>query len=270
MSIDTDQTDAGDSRRPHARRERAVVLFADPAGSIIRAGDEVPDEESLPVLTAFRQFLEAERRRARRQMAALIAACLLAMIALAGGGVWYLRTALIRVKNDAEADKVRNEEFRLAAVSNLQGVARAASALGQDVRDARYTSRILQERVTAQNDALSKLLDTITTLEIQNSMMQRALRKLDQPRPPPPDMPELEPREEPEPPLPGPEARVTLAAPPPRAEPLWRAAPPPPPETVPETETVAPGEPLVFPPPAASASGTTPGGVPYRLPLPRD
>ena len=241
MSFSDDKTDErGDGGRP-PRRERGVVLFADPAGSLIRAGDEALDEESLPVLTAFRQFLEAERRRARRQMAALVAVCLLVLAGAAGGGAWYLRAVLRRVENDFEAGQVRNEEARLAAVSNLQGVARATVTLKREMLDTRQTSRILQDRVAVQNDELSKLLDTITMLEIQNSMMHRTLRQLDEPRTFRAPEPSLELRAAPEPPLPGPESRVSLTVPPPRAE-----------------------------EPAAPPTGITPGGVPYRLPLPRD
>ena len=260
---DEDDRDEADGREPapeeeeespaprrKRRRERAVVLFADQGGSIIRAGDESLDEESLPVLTAFRQFLEAERKRARRQMVILIACFTVAVLALAGGGGWYVWTILKRMENGMETDKVRFEEERLAAVTNLQNVAHAAVTLRKDVLDTRKTSTVLQQKVSEQSGELSKLLDTITGLEIQNALLQNSVRKLDEksePPEPPPDFP-----------APLPDVRAGPVQPP-----VFRAPPP-----------VSSVEPVPAPAanpaaPAVSPSGS-PGGVPFRLPLPRE
>jgi hypothetical protein len=262
---DTDEEDLEEEapaprrRRKRPRRERAVVLFADQAGSIIRSGDEELDEDSLPVLNAFRQFLEAERRRAKRQMLLLIAGFTVVLAVLAGGGGWYVWTTLRRVETGLESDKVRSEEDRLAVISNLQNVARAAVTLKKDVLDTRKTSAILQDRVVEQSGELTRLLDTITTLEIQNSKLQRSMKKLDVARDEAAFQPALEPAAPAEPPPPGPEARVAWSNPPMRAA---SAIPP-----ASEEPVMAPAQPAANNP--AVSGGTTPGGVPFRIALPR-
>lgn len=245
-------------RRRRPRRERSVVLFADRAGSIIRAGDEALDEESLPVLNAFRQFLEAERRRARRQMTILIAAFSLVLAGVAGGGGWYVWNTLKRVENGVETGQVQSEQARLETVSNLQAVARVAVTLKKDVLDTRKTSVVLQDKVSEQAAELGKLLDTITSLELDNARLQRTMKKINTTRETDLFGPRLEPRPPEEPPERNPEAR---AEPP---EPSSRSAAPPPPARPVEAA----------PPPAretpAGPDGVSPGGVPYRLPLPRE
>ncbi len=260
----------GRQKRPH--RERAVVLFADQAGSIIRAGDENLDAESLPVLTAFRQFLEAERRRARRQMITLIAGFTLVLAILIGGGGWYVWTTLQRVESGLESGKVRSEEDRLAVISNLQSVARVAVTLKKDVLDTRKNSAVLQDRVAEQSGELSKLLDTITSLEIQNSRLQRSMRKLDESRDEQAFRLELEPPVPVEPPPPEPETGIKWTAP--RAAPVIPVIPP---ASAPIVTPLQPAaEPTARPADSEPApvtdsvpGGTTRGGVPFRLPLPR-
>ncbi len=232
-------------RRKRPRRERAVVLFADQAGSIIRSGDEALDEDSLPVLNAFRQFLDAERRRAKRQMLLLIAGFVVVLASLAGGGGWYIWHVLRRVETGMESDKVRSEEDRLVVISNLQNVARAAVTLKKDVLDTRKTSAVLQDQVAEQSGELSKLLDTITTLEIQNSKLQRSMRKLDVVREGGAFRPALEPAMPAEPPALGVDSGVAGALPPPAVS------------TLPPVD------------PAPVSGSPMPGGVPFRMALPR-
>lgn len=244
-------------RRRRPRRERGVVLFADRSGSIIRAGEDT-DEESMPVLNAFRQFLEAERRRARRQMITLVCVFSALVAGLLGAGGWYLRTRLASLENGIESDKILSQEERLAAVSNMQMVARTAVSLKKDVVDTRKLSVVLNEKVAEQSGELAKLIDTITTLEIQNSLLQGSVHKLGESREKPAPATDYEaygPVEVAKPPAPAPAAAPRLA-PPPEEEPVVPARVP----------VKAAGSPDETPVPA----GTTPGGVPFRLPLPRD
>lgn len=256
---DRESDDSGERPKRHLHRERGVVLFADQSGSIIRAGDEAL-EDDLPVLNAFRQFLDAERRRARRQLITLIAVFTVILLGLAGGGFWFVRNALHKVEAGLETDKVRYEEERLSTVSNLQNVAKVAVSLKKDVLDTRNASSVIQEKVKAQSTELTRLLDTITTLEIQNSTLQRSVGLLDKSlgenggrgdpdvpaAPPPASLPQPGPRQ----------PYVPAPAPAPAAEP-------------------APSPVMVLPPSApAPAPGVisdrTPGGVPFRLPLPKE
>jgi hypothetical protein len=245
-------------RRRRSRRERGVVLFADRSGSIIRAGEDT-DEESMPVLNAFRQFLEAERRRSRRQMITLVCVFSVLVAALLGSGGWYLKSRLASLESGIESDKIRSQEDLLASVSNIQSVARTAVSLKKDVIDTRKISAVLNEKVAEQSGELSKLIDTITTLEIQNSLLQGSVRKIG------------EGRQRPDPALDW-EAYPTLET----RSPVPPPAPPvPAPQAVPIREEAKP-IPAWEPPQAAGPADetpvpvdTTPGGVPFRLPLPR-
>jgi hypothetical protein len=255
---DRDSDDRDERSRRPLHRERGVVLFADQSGSIIRAGDEAL-EEDLPVLNAFRQFLDAERRRARRQMIIMITVFTVILVGMAVGGTWFVRKALSRMETGIESDKVRFEEDRLATVSNLQTVAKVAVSLKKDVLDTRTTSSVLQEKVKKQSGELDKLLDTISTLEIQNSTLQRAMRLLDKAMEPSYERPEPVIREQ------GPRQ--------PFAEPVSRRpepaiAPAPAAEIYPAPVARIPGDPSGRAP--ETVSDLTPGGVPFRLPLPKD
>jgi hypothetical protein len=257
-----DADDEGERPRRHAHRERGVVLFADQSGSIIRAGDEAL-EEDLPVLNAFRQFLDAERRRARRQLITMITVFTVVLAGLAGGGAWFLRHTLERMETGIAADKIRQQEERLVTVSNLQTVAKAAVSLRKDVLDTRTATSALQDKVKDSFSELDRLLDTITTLELQNATLQRSVRKLD---PPPEKAPAPEPPDafESLPPAPPPAAVPKLETMREPARPAPAAEPPPP---VLAPEPVRPDA-----PPAAPDGGAvdrTPGGVPFRLSLPK-
>jgi hypothetical protein len=250
-----DDEDEAPRRRRRSQHDRGVVLFADRGGSIIRTGDEALDED-MPVLNAFRQFLDQERRRARRQMIGLIALFTVLLLALAGGGAWYVRTLLRRMGDDIENSKIRLAEEQLSTVSNLQTVARTAVSLKKDVMDTRKASVVLQEKVQAQSGELNKLLDTITTLEIQNSTLQRSMRLLDAKREKPAYRPDLEPVAAPEPVIPVPEPRFVAPQPLIEPQPLPEPAKPlPPPENPVETRP---------------APAYTPGGIPFRLSLPSE
>ncbi|MFO7534180.1 MAG: hypothetical protein R6X19_00590 [Kiritimatiellia bacterium] len=247
-------------RRP--RRERGVVLFADRSGSIIRAGADT-DEESMPVLNAFRQFLEAERRRSRRQLIALVCVFSALVAALLGSGGWYLKTRLARLESGIESDKIRSQEDLLASVSNMQSVARAAVSLKKDVVDTRKLSAVLNEKVAEQSGELSKLIDTITTLEIQNSLLQGSFRKMAGGRRPDPAL-DWEAY-----PAPVTTSPVQVQSPPVQSPPVAapRAAP-----IREEAKPIPAWEPPQAPGPADQTPvpvDTTPGGVPFRLPLPR-
>jgi hypothetical protein len=253
---DRDSEDNADRRRqPH--RERGVVLFADHSGSIIRAGDEAL-EDDLPVLNAFRQFLDAERRRARRQLLTLIAVFSVVLAGLAGGGFWFVRKSLHQVAAGIETEKIRYEEDRLATVSNLQNVAKVAVNLKKDVLETRSTSSQLQEKVKEQSGELTRLLDTITTLEIQNSTLQRSVLLLDKTRDEESAQAEQERFFMPAAPL--------RPAPVPGIGPVQPAAPPT--GAVPESRLPAlPDAPV---PAWDRTADRTPGGVPFRLPLPKE
>lgn len=185
LDLEADEPEEEEEPRPRKRRrprrERGVVLFADRGGSIIRTGDDALDED-MPVLNAFRQFLDQERKRAKRQMMGVIALFSILLLAVLGAGGWYVRTVLQRMEQGIESDKVKLAENRLAADSNLQVVAKAAISLKKDVIDSKQASVVLQERVKEQSGELNKLLETITTLEVENSLLQRSMRMLGEER----------------------------------------------------------------------------------------
>lgn len=247
-------------RRRAARRERAVVLFADEGGSIIRAGDEALEEDDLPVLNAFRQFLEAERKRARRQLVRLMVLFSIAVLAALAGGVYVVRDWMRQVARGVENEKSRTESIRSESFSNIQTVARAAVTLKRDVMEGAKKSAAVEADLERQRAELARLMDTIVTLEIENAMLQRSVRKIEDE----PFVPRVETaRPAPEPDFAPPPARAI--APPPADRPSPAPLPEPPARALPAAPAAL--EPPA-PPPAETQAGMTPGGVRFRLPLP--
>jgi hypothetical protein len=192
----------------------------------------------------------------------LIAVFTVILLGLAGGGFWFVRNALHKVEVGIETEKVRSQEERLSTVSNLQDVAKVAVSLKKDVIDTRNASSVIQEKVKAQSTELTRLLDTITTLEIQNSTLQRSVGLLDK------SLGENGGRGDPDVPAPPPPASL------PQPGPRQPYVPAPAPAPAPSVEPAPPSA-MVLPPSApAPAPGVivdrTPGGVPFRLPLPKE
>lgn len=69
---------------------------------------------SLPVLEAFQQFLENENRKARRRMALLTVFAVCLFIAVAGTGLWMVRSYLNEAAVELEAVDRRADELEAA------------------------------------------------------------------------------------------------------------------------------------------------------------
>lgn len=169
-----------------------------------RAADAAAlSSDSLPVLTAFREFLEQERQRARQRTIRLGLAMIAASAALVVGGLlaghWYVR----RTRTKIEAGQVRIEAARKATDNRLvqyadktvvlertiardrqelRSVAGVASNLNRviaaDKMAVAKTQAELTELLVAQAAEMEKLRDAFTTLEIENATLSGNLKNM--------------------------------------------------------------------------------------------
>ncbi len=234
-------------RRPRSRRERAVVLFTDESGSIIRAGDAALDEDDLPVLTAFREFLEVERRRTRRQIRRLIAGFILGFAGVAVAGTWLVRQWILRFEERLETEKALAFERQSETASNLQTVAHAAVALHREVQKSTQKSAAVESDLARQREEMKRLLDSLRVLEVENALLERAVRRLEPERP---------------------VAPLPFVPPPPsdtlRVEREGSFS-----NRMPEIETAQDASPASKPPESPPGQ-TTPAGIRYRLSVPKE
>jgi len=235
-------------RRSRPRRERAVVLFTDEGGSLIRAGDTALDEDDLPVLTAFREFLEAERRRTRRQIRRLIALFIAGFALVAAGGTWLVRLWVLQLEARLETEKVQTLVRQAETTSNLQTVARTAVALKREVAESAQKSAAVEADLARQREEVARLLDSLRALEVENALLERAVRRMELVPPAPSSFPPSASM----PPTPTSTLdTVTVERRPPE---MSAAEPRPPPSQVSE----------------APLTQTTPAGIRFRLPLPKE
>ena len=234
---------------PVAGESALPVLASDPALSA----------DSLPVLDAFRQFLDEERRRTRRRMVRLM---------LAGGGLvvaavavlaWVFTRSLDETRRNLQVTQMKASQMaadqakRVGQVSlttsnlerrltverqKVQSVVVAATNLQKtlEAESARHeqTRAVLESTIREQQEEIQRLHDMLTTLEIDNALLMGSVRELQG---------EGDARIEEEPEL--------LPV---MAQPSW----------MPEGAWVAP----VAPPPPASTDTPAGARVPIRLPNP--
>ena len=159
-----------------------VSLRMDGSGAILRAGDAALSAESLPVLNAFREFLEAERRRARRQVMAWGVVILLFVVGALAGGYVVARRFMDRVHTDLALAREQNEKVRTEAVAKIENVAQMAGQLNAGIAEQRKVveqgQHELKTRITTQSDDLKFLRESLQSLEVENALLQSTVQGL--------------------------------------------------------------------------------------------
>jgi len=146
--------------------------------------------ESLPVLEAFQQFLDAERRRARNRMIGLTAFFLVLLVAVLGAafyvGMFFfnqmgqdvsgVQADVQSLKNTADAVREDNE----ARVAGLSGETRQLRERAEAGTEALSELRIRIETGRTQFDEkLSGVQDIVSMLEVENASLKEELHNLD-------------------------------------------------------------------------------------------
>ena len=148
-------------------------------GLPVLAEDPVLSDESLPVLTAFRKFIDAERRRARIR---LIWASIAFVILLAGvlAGVILVGRAKTReLKADIQAAREQTDQVRLSADTELKKVAEVAGGLKTDISRGLQTAQSnVVNQMGARDAEIEKLKDLISSLEIDNATLVGKLKDI--------------------------------------------------------------------------------------------
>ncbi len=148
-------------------------------GLPVLAEDPVLSDESLPVLTAFRKFIDAERRRARiRLIWASIAFVILLTGVLAAVAV-VGRAKTRELKADIQAAREQADQVRVSADTELKKVSDVTVNLKTDLsRGLQAAQSNVVNQMGTRDAELEKLKDTISTLEIDNAMLVGKLKDI--------------------------------------------------------------------------------------------
>lgn len=146
-------------------------------GLPVLAEDPMLSDESLPVLNAFRKFIDAERRRARIR---LIWASIAFVILLAGvlASVIVVGRAKSReLKADIQAAREQTDQVRVSADTELKKVSEVAGNLKTDLnRGLQAAQSNVVSQMGTRDAEIEKLKDTISSLEIDNAMLVGKLK----------------------------------------------------------------------------------------------
>lgn len=187
--------------------------LASDQGLPVLANDLAVNAESLPVLNAFRLFIEEERKQTRRRMIRLSVFTILGVIIVVGIAAFAVFQTISRTRRQVDDVQVQNVKaqrehqvrFQAMATSNsniekrlqrdrlsLLAVASVASnvqmTLQSDHRNLALVRSDMAMKLSGQSQELDKLKETIASLEIENALLSGSLKELmavrEQPVPP--------------------------------------------------------------------------------------
>ncbi len=157
------------------------------------AGDPSLNEDSLPVLNSFKQFLAQERRRGRKRFVwglcgfTLVFACLLVAIVL------FTRARDEALKADIEQTSTKLDRSQKDAESNLkkaldktaQTTAKSEAVIRSDItRNILWAHSALASNMTTglsdRNGQIERLKEKVSSLEVDNTMLSRQVAELAQ------------------------------------------------------------------------------------------
>lgn len=149
-----------------------------------------PSVESLPVLEAFQQFLEAERHRTRNRMLMLTGFFVVLLLLILGGTLFTGMLLFQRVDRDVSAVR---EDLRDVRTQNHQAQGRSreavadlarqadrlkASLVDERTRIADVSSRFDQREAVLQ-ETLAEMREVLDMLQVENSSLKQDLGELE-------------------------------------------------------------------------------------------
>jgi len=149
------------------------------------ASTPVDEHESLPVLQAFQQFLDIERKRTRSRMITLTLVLVVLFVLVAGISLTValtytrqftknfrdMKDQVTTVQQDAE--KVNSETRN--ALTNFEN---EASRLQRDVESVSQSTTEIKARTESYDAALTKLRETVNSLAAQNDSLRTDVARL--------------------------------------------------------------------------------------------
>jgi hypothetical protein len=155
------------------------------------AGDPALNEDSLPVLNSFKQYLSDERRRARKRNLWLTLGFTVAFSGVLAAIVWLNSERISAIRTDVVEQKARAEKSRQEAAGAIKkvadGVAQAstqtATTLHKDItRNILWAHSVissnLSSELTGRDVEIDQLKDKVSALEIDNTMLAKQLNEL--------------------------------------------------------------------------------------------
>lgn len=128
--------------------------------------------DSLPVLEAFQEFLESERRRTRKRMQVLSAVFALILIVAIGAGVFTFRNQFSNVENEFHALNEKASAFAEKTSENNRATKVALGRLSANLSEMKNTFSSDQvSMLTSQSNIVTK----VGTYEKQVSELQQML-----------------------------------------------------------------------------------------------
>lgn len=160
----------------------------------VLAGDPSINEESLPVLNSFKQFLEQERRRGRKRFIWGLLGFTVVFSCVLGGIVWMNKeqdqalkadiqqtsTLLERTRKDAEAElKKVSDKTDKAAQSLAKNAASVRSDITRNILWAHSTlASNINSELNGRDTEIERLKEKVSTLEVDNTLLARQVDEL--------------------------------------------------------------------------------------------
>jgi hypothetical protein len=129
-------------------------------------------QESLPVLEAFQEFLDFERRKTRRRFYALMGLFAVVIVAIVFTGALFGSLAVGRVKARLAEFRDQMEHERLAAQSTLGEVREGNLTVLDGVQTA------ISSNTAAVRSELASLRELVTLLDVRNATLQTEVERL--------------------------------------------------------------------------------------------
>lgn len=187
---DTPDTNPPSGQQPSGgAEEKSLIAMGDGIGRLIPADAGGLGSDSMPVLNALREYLDAERQRHRHRMIALAMGLALLLVVL----LTVLLMGARGMKRTIASERTKVEKVRLQVESSLREVAKTADRLSSDV--AVMTNKLVQDlakekqamiqvrselgaRFEQGSNVVQDLKDAMATLEIENAALAYELRML--------------------------------------------------------------------------------------------
>jgi hypothetical protein len=134
--------------------------------------------ESLPVLDAFQQFLDVERKRSRSRMVTLTLVLIVVFVAVAAISLTVALVYTRQFRNDFTDMKGQVSEFQRTSEKLNEDTRTSLQKFDGEVRDVASTATDAKARAEQHDAALSKLQDSVTLLETQNDVLRTDLARL--------------------------------------------------------------------------------------------
>jgi DNA repair exonuclease SbcCD ATPase subunit len=170
------------------RKGKFPALSAEKKGIQKRPGTAVEKErppESLPVLTAFQQFLDRERRRMRARIFVLIMFFSAIMLLTVAGLLFAARTFQARIQDDLDRLQTDINSVGNSGQSALSQLQAEASDLRKELDMEKNARKNLsgnrteiESKINAYAKRLEKLTATTELLQAENAILQTKLGKL--------------------------------------------------------------------------------------------